>query len=193
MSLAANQRLGPYEIQSLLGKGGMGEVHKARDTRLDRTVAIKILKLKSEESRERFKREARTISSLNHPFICGIYDVGEQDGVDYLVLEYVEGTTLATRLKGTPLSLGETLRISAQVAEALEAAHRADIVHRDLKPGNIMLTKSGVRRYSCCCRRRRRTSISLPVAPWFWTHSPHGRICWNGPYPAPGDRMTLRQ
>ena len=148
MPLPAGAKLGPYQIQSPLGAGGMGEVYKAKDTRLDRTVAIKILAAhvsSSSEIKQRFEREARTVSSLNHPHICQLYDVGSQDGTEYLVMEFLEGETLADRLRKGALPLGEFLKISTEVAEALAVAHRAGIVHRDLKPGNIMLTKSGAK------------------------------------------------
>src|SRR5450756_1003412 len=148
MSLPAGMRLGPYEILSPLGAGGMGEVYKARDTRLDRTVAIKVLPphlSASAESRQRFEREAKTISQLSHPHICALYDVGNQDGVEYLVMEYLEGETLAERLVKGPLPLEQTLRYGIEIADALDKAHRQEIVHRDLKPGNVMLTKSGVK------------------------------------------------
>jgi eukaryotic-like serine/threonine-protein kinase len=148
MALSQGTRLGPYEIVSPLGAGGMGEVYKARDTRLERTVAIKILGAHltgSPELKQRFDREARAISSLNHPHICHLYDVGAQDGTDYLVMEFLEGESLADRLRKGPVPTPELLKIGAEVAEALEVAHRAGIVHRDLKPGNVMLTKSGAK------------------------------------------------
>jgi len=145
MALTSGTKFGPYEIQSSLGAGGMGEVYRARDTRLDRTVAIKVLPdqfSQNPDLKQRFEREARAISSLNHPHICTLYDVGHQDGTDYLVMEYLEGESLAARLARGALPLRETLRIGMEVADALEKAHRGGIVHRDLKPGNIMLTKS---------------------------------------------------
>ncbi len=148
MGLAPGTKLGPYEIVSLLGAGGMGEVYRARDTRLDRTVALKILPeqfSRDPARRERFEREARAISKLNHPHICTLYDIGHQDGTDYLVLEYLEGETLAKRLERGPLPTDQLFRISIEVADALDKAHRQGIVHRDLKPGNIMLTKSGAK------------------------------------------------
>jgi serine/threonine protein kinase len=148
MALTAGTKLGPYETQLLLGAGGMGEVYRARDTRLGRDVAIKILPqhLSSHpELRERFEREARSISSLNHPRICTLHDIGHQDGIDFLVMEYLEGQSLVDRLKKGPLLLKEPLKIGMEVCEALEVAHRAGITHRDLKPGNIMLTKSGAK------------------------------------------------
>jgi eukaryotic-like serine/threonine-protein kinase len=148
MSLASGTKLGPYEIQSPLGAGGMGEVYRARDTRLDRTVAIKVLPqglADTPEVRQRFEREARAVSSLNHPHICALYDVGNQDGVEYLVMEYIEGETLAKRLESGPLATAELLRYAIEVADALDRAHRQGVIHRDLKPGNIMLTKSGAK------------------------------------------------
>ena len=143
MSLAAGAKLGPYEVLGPLGAGGMGEVYRARDTRLERTVAIKILpsQFSSDAMHKlRFEREAKTISSLNHPHICVLHDIGHQDGVDYLVMECVEGETLGKRLEKGPLPLEQVLKFGAQIADALDKAHRAGIVHRDLKPGNIMLT-----------------------------------------------------
>ena len=148
MTLAAGSRLGPYEILSPLGAGGMGEVYKARDTRLERTVAIKVLSSHlsaSPEVRQRFEREAKTISQLSHPHICALHDVGREGDVEYLVMEYLEGETLAERLLKGPLPLEQTLRYGMQIADALDKAHRQGIVHRDLKPGNVMLTKSGVK------------------------------------------------
>src|SRR6266545_4836968 len=147
MTLTAGSRLGPYEIVAPLGAGGMGEVYKARDTRLERTVAIKVLPqhLSSPEVRQRFEREAKTISQLSHPHICALYDVGNQDGVEYLVMELLEGETLAERLARGLLPIDQTLRFGAQIASALEAAHRKGIVHRDLKPSNVMVTKSGIK------------------------------------------------
>ena len=148
MALAPGTKLGPYEILSPLGAGGMGEVYRARDTRLDRIVAIKILPSHlsdSDEARSRFEREARSISSLNHPNICTLHDIGTQDGTTYLVMEYVEGETLDARLQKGPLPLKQALECAMQICDALEKAHRAGIVHRDLKPGNIMLTGSGAK------------------------------------------------
>jgi eukaryotic-like serine/threonine-protein kinase len=148
MALTSGTKLGPYEIQSPLGAGGMGEVYRARDTRLERTVAIKVLPhhlSSNPDLKQRFEREARSISSLNHPRICTLHDVGHQDGVDFLVMEYLDGETLAERLRNVPLPLKEVLRMGIEVCEALEAAHRVGIVHRDLKPGNIMLTKGGAK------------------------------------------------
>jgi serine/threonine protein kinase/Tol biopolymer transport system component len=148
MTLAPGTRLGPYEIGAPVGAGGMGEVYRARDTRLDRTVAIKILPShlsEKPEAKERFEREARAISGQNHPNVCQLYDVGEQDGTRFLVMEFTEGETLAERLKRGPLPLDQVLIIGAEIADGLEHAHRAGVAHRDLKPGNIMLTKSGAK------------------------------------------------
>ncbi len=148
MALVSGTKLGPYEVLSPAGAGGMGEVYRARDTRLDRTVAIKVLPDQysgSPELIQRFEREARAISGLNHPNICHLYDIGHQDGIDYLVLEYIEGETLADRLKKGPLPLETLLSIGVEIAAALSAAHRQGIVHRDLKPGNVMLTSSGAK------------------------------------------------
>ncbi|MGH8245109.1 MAG: serine/threonine-protein kinase, partial [Gammaproteobacteria bacterium] len=142
MPLTPKTRLGPYEIISALGAGGMGEVYKARDTRLDRIVAIKI---STGPFSQRFEREAKVISSLNHPHICTLYDVGRQDGTDFLVMECLEGETLAARLKRGPMPADQAARSAIQIAEALDAAHRKGVVHRDLKPANIMLAKSGVK------------------------------------------------
>ena len=148
VALTSGTKLGPYEIQAPLGAGGMGEVYRANDTRLGRTVAIKILPTHlsaNPEFKQRFEREARTVSSLNHPHICHLYDVGSRDGTDFLVMEFLDGETLADRLRRGALPFPELLKIGMEVAEALEIAHRAGIVHRDLKPGNIMLTKSGTK------------------------------------------------
>src|SRR5215469_2088669 len=148
MALSSCTKLGPYEIQSPLGAGGMGEVYRARDTRLDRSVAVKILPghlSVSPEAKQRFEREARAISSLNHPNICTLYDVGHQDGTDYLVMEYLEGETLAARLIKGPLAPDLVLKYGIEICEGLETAHRRGVVHRDLKPGNVMLTKLGAK------------------------------------------------
>jgi len=148
MTLVPGTKLGPYEILSALGAGGMGEVYRARDTRLGRDVAVKVLPghLSADPAvRARFEREARTISSLNHPHICTLYDVGREGDTDYLVMELVEGETLAARLARGPLAVAELLRTGAEIADALDRAHRAGVVHRDLKPGNVMLTRSGAK------------------------------------------------
>jgi hypothetical protein len=148
MTLAGGTRLGPYEIVVPLGAGGMGEVYRARDTRLDRDVAVKVLPgalASSPEMKQRFEREARAVSQLSHPHICALYDVGSQDGVEYLVMELLEGESLAARVARGPLPLEQVLRHGIEIADALDRAHRSGIVHRDLKPGNVMLTKSGVK------------------------------------------------
>jgi serine/threonine protein kinase len=135
MALTSGTKLGPYEIQSLLGTGGMGEVYRARDTRLDRNVAVKVLAShlsSSPEFKQRMEREARAISSLNHPHICHLYDIGSQDGTDYLVMELLEGETLADRLRKGAMPLSEIFKIGIGVADALAYAHRQGIVHRDL-------------------------------------------------------------
>ena len=146
--LGPGARLGPYEIVSILGAGGMGRIYRARDVRLDRTVAIKLLPEEFSarvDRRQRFQHEARLISALNHPNICSLFDVGEQDGVAFLVMEYVEGETLDDRLTRGPLSASNLLRYAIQIADALDHAHRAHITHRDLKPANIMLTADGAK------------------------------------------------
>ncbi|HEY6370990.1 MAG TPA: protein kinase, partial [Candidatus Sulfotelmatobacter sp.] len=148
MTLTSGTKLGPYEVVSPLGAGGMGEVYRARDTRLDRTVAIKILPAhlsSNPEAKQRFEREARAISSLNHPNICTLYDVGHQDGIDYLVMEFLEGETLADRLMKGPLAPEQVLKYGIEICEGLEKAHRGGVTHRDLKPGNVMLTKAGAK------------------------------------------------
>jgi Tol biopolymer transport system component len=148
MTIQAGSRLGPYEITAPIGAGGMGEVYRAKDTRLGRDVAVKVLPAamsSSAELRQRLDREARTISQLSHPHICTLHDVGHQDGTDYLVMELLEGETLADRLGRGTIPLEQALRIGIEIAGALDAAHRQGIVHRDLKPGNVMLTKSGVK------------------------------------------------
>ncbi|MGE5276513.1 MAG: protein kinase domain-containing protein [Acidobacteriota bacterium] len=148
MTLTAGTRLGPYEILAPLGAGGMGEVYRARDARLDRTVAIKVLPAHlsfSPELRQRFEREAKAISQISHPHICAVYDVNREGETEYLVMEYLEGETLAVRLGKGPLPVEQLLRYGIEIAEALDSAHRQGIVHRDVKPGNVMLTKTGVK------------------------------------------------
>jgi serine/threonine protein kinase/Tol biopolymer transport system component len=148
MSLTTGTRLGPYEILSPLGAGGMGEVYRARDTRLERTVAVKVLPSSmssSPEARQRFEREAKTISQLSHPHVCALYDVGREGETEYLVMELLDGETLTDRVAKGALPLEKTLRFGAEIADALDKAHRQGIVHRDLKPGNVMLTKTGVK------------------------------------------------
>src|SRR5262245_45418282 len=148
MTFAPGTRLGPFEILGAIGAGGMGEVYRARDTRLGRTVAIKVLAegFSGELGRrERFEREARVISALNHPHICTLHDIGSHAGIDYLVMEHLEGETLASRLRRGALPLDQTLRTAIEIADALDKAHGSGIVHRDLKPANIMLTSSGAK------------------------------------------------
>ena len=148
MALSSGIRLGPYEISTQIGAGGMGEVYRATDTRLGRTVAIKVLPghvAADPDLKARFEREARTLSSLSHPHICTIYDVGDQDGTGFLVMELLEGETLAQRLQKGPLPLAQALGHAIEIADALDKAHRQGIVHRDLKPGNIMLTRTGAK------------------------------------------------
>jgi serine/threonine protein kinase len=148
VALTSGTRLGPYEIESPLGAGGMGEVYRAKDTRLDRTVAVKILPAHlsdNPEAKQRFDREARAISSLNHPNICTLFDVGHQSGTDYLVMEYLEGEALADRLRRGPLRPDELFKYGIEICEGLEQAHRTGVVHRDLKPGNVMLTRAGAK------------------------------------------------
>ena len=148
MTLSGGARLGPYVIEHLLGAGGMGEVYKARDTRLDRTVAVKVLPSAFSDDptlKQRLEREARAISALDHPNICALYDIGSESGTDYIVMQYLTGETLGARLQRGPMSAGEVCTIGAQIASALAAAHRHGIVHRDLKPGNIMIGRDGVR------------------------------------------------
>jgi len=148
MAIEPGARLGPYEVLAPLGAGGMGEVYRAKDKRLDRTVALKVLPqhlAADPDLRQRFEREARAVSSLNHPHICALFDVGRQDGIDFLVMEYLEGETLADRLGRGPLPTEQVLRYGIEIADALDKAHRQGIVHRDLKPGNVMLTKAGTK------------------------------------------------
>ncbi len=148
MSLSPGTRLGPYAIVAPLGAGGMGEVYRARDTRLDREVAVKVLPQhlsSNPEVRARFEREAKTVSSLNHPHICVLHDVGREGDIDYLVMELIDGETLADRIAKGPLPLDQVLTIGAQIADALDRAHRAGVIHRDLKPGNVMLTRAGAK------------------------------------------------
>src|SRR5687767_6117612 len=148
MTLPTGARLGPYEILSAVGAGGMGEVYKARDTRLDRTVAVKVLPARLSEDpafRQRFEREIKAISQLSHPHICTVHDVGNEAGVEYLIMEFLEGETLAERIAKGPLPLEQVLRYGIDISDALEKAHGQGIVHRDLKPANVMLPKSGLK------------------------------------------------
>jgi serine/threonine protein kinase len=148
MPLAAGDKLGPYEILSPLGAGGMGEVYKARDSRLDRSVAIKVLPehiARRQDLRQRFEREARAVASLNHPHICVLFDIGNHDGTSYMVMELLEGETLASRIEKGAIPLDQALAFATQIADALDRAHRAGVTHRDVKPQNIMLTRDGVK------------------------------------------------
>jgi len=148
MEIQSGTRLGPYEILAPVGAGGMGQVWRAKDTRLDREVAIKVLPpdfSANAQFQARFERDAKTISSLNHPHICTLHDVGHESGTHYLVMEMIEGESLADRLVKGRLPMDQVLRIGGQVAAALDAAHRKGIIHRDLKPGNVMMTKSGAK------------------------------------------------
>jgi len=190
--LPSGTRLGPYEILAPLGEGGMGKVYKARDTRLDRLVAIKLLQADiadRPEVKERFEREARTVASLNHPHICTLYDVGHLDNVDFLVMEYLEGETLAQRLESGPLSLAEVLRCATEIADALEKAHSKGVIHRDLKPGNIMLTSTGSKLLDFGLAKLRREAdpfallSGVPVAAE--TISTAGAVLGTLPYMAP--------
>src|SRR5262245_41193539 len=146
--LAPGTRIGPYEIATLLGAGGMGHVYRARDVRLDRTVALKVLPphIASDPAfRERFDREARAISGLDHSHICALYDVGREEGTDFLVMQFLDGETLAARLARGALPRDEAIRYGSEIGDALAAAHRVGIIHRDLKPANVMLTRNGVK------------------------------------------------
>lgn len=148
MTLAAGTLLGPYQIIASVGAGAMGEVYRARDTRLDRTVAIKVLHPADggdAAARERFEREARAASSLNHPHICALYDIGREGTLDFLVMEFLEGETLAARIAAGPLGVDQVVRYGVEIAAALESAHGRHLVHRDLKPGNVMVTSAGAK------------------------------------------------
>lgn len=164
MSLTPGTKLGPYEIVAAVGAGGMGEVYKARDTRLEREVAIKVLPAhlsQNADLKQRFEREARAISALKHPHICTLHDVGQQGDIDYLVLEYLEGETLAKRLERGPFSVSELLKTAIQIADGLDRAHRSGIVHRDLKPGNVMLEKSGAKLLDFGLAKSRAASVGV--------------------------------
>ena len=181
MLLSRARRLGPYEIVSTIGSGGTGEVYEARDTRLDRRVALKILRtdlLADPQSRRRFEREARALSALSHPSICTVFDVGQEDGIDFIVMEYIEGQTLAGLLDRQGLAEPAIVRYAEQIAEALAEAHEHGVLHRDIKPQNVMVTPRGhVKvldfglsraigvgpRFSICCAFRCRHSTA-PVS-----------------------------
>ena len=185
--LGPEVRFGPYEIIDLIGVGGMGEVYRARDTRLDRMVAIKVLTASGADrlkARARFEREARAISSLSHAHICAVYDVGHEDDVDYIVMEYLQGESLATRLNRRALRLDHALQYAVQIASALAEAHRAGIVHRDLKPGNVMLTPSGAKLLDFgLAKQQLDESVSLGSTPD--TVTVEGQLVGTLPYMAP--------
>ena len=189
MALAPGITLGPYEILSRLGAGGMGEVYRARDTRLGRTVAIKVLAAEataSPEARRWLQHEARAISSLNHSHICTLFDVGLQDGIDFLVMEYLEGETLADRLERGAIPIEELLKIATQIAGALESAHRRSLTHRDLKPANIMLTKTGAKLLDFGIARLVRSDPTSSDLPTLTVTVPlDGTIVCTVPYAAP--------
>jgi len=174
------RQLGPYQILGVLGAGGMGEVFTARDTRLNRTVAIKVLPRHFSERadlRQRFEREAKAISSLSHPNICALHDIGRQDGIDFLVMEYLEGETLSQRLRKGPLPTSEVMRYAIEIAGALEQAHRKGVVHRDLKPGNIILTETGAKLLDFGLAKRQPVSLIAPPS----SLSPLARGTTGGP------------
>ena len=175
MRFATGTRLGPYVLDALLGAGGMGEVYRARDTRLDRVVAIKVLPVTvaaDPHFRARFENEARAISSLDHPHICALYDVGDHEGTPFLVMQYLEGETLASRLVKGSMPLHEALRCAREIADALGKAHRSGIVHRDLKPGNVMLTKTGAKLLDFGLARAPRSGVVQALASAIQTAAP---------------------
>ena len=208
MRLPAGVRLGPYELLGLLGAGGMGEVYKARDTRLDRTVAIKVLSepfAADPDRRERFEREARAVAALNHPHICNLHDVGEapspepsalsHESVRFLVMEYLEGQTLADRLVRGPLPAAEVMRNAVELADALDHAHRRGLVHRDLKPGNVMLTKGGTKLLDFGLSRLQTKPDLLAlstIAPGGAPLTAEGTVLGTFPYMAP-EQLTGRE
>src|SRR3954454_25311649 len=148
MPFSPGTRFGRYEITTMLGAGGMGEVYRARDSRLDRDVAVKVLATHitgSQDAKSRLEREARALSALQHPHICSLYDIGHQDGVDYLVMEYLQGEPLSKRIERGPVPLNEALEIGISLADALDQAHQHGLIHRDLKPANVMLTPVGAK------------------------------------------------
>ena len=167
MPLSPGTSLGPYQIESPLGAGGMGEVYKARDTRLDRTVAIKVLPehvAADPDLKQRFEREARTVAALNHPHICTLFDIGQEGDTDFLVMEYLDGETVAQRLEKGALPLDQALTVAIEIADALDKAHRQGIVHRDLKPGNIMLTTAGAKLLDFGLARPSAAALSVDTA-----------------------------
>jgi len=184
------RRLGSYHIHSLLGAGGMGEVYRARDTRLNRTVAIKILPRHLSDRadlRQRFEREARALASLSHPHICPIHDIGKADGIDFLVMEYLAGETLAGRLRKGALPLAQALQVAVEIAQALDEAHRHGVIHRDLKPGNVMLTKSGVKLLDFGLAKQQ---VSSPLANPLSSLSPLARGTTGGQTAAENEGLT---
>jgi len=191
MALAPGTRLGPYAVTAQIGAGGMGEVYRATDTRLDRTVAVKVLPkhvASDRELKQRFEREAKTLAALSHPHICPVFDVGQQDEIDFLVMEYLEGETLAQRLTKGALPLNDALQIGIQIADALATAHRAGVIHRDLKPGNIILTKSGAKLLDFGLAKGAAPAVAgslsmLPTTPHGLTQ--HGAILGTFQYMAP--------
>lgn len=193
MPLEPGTRLGPYEILGLAGAGGMGEVYRAHDSRLRRTVAIKVASSRLNDdlqARARFQHEARAIAALNHPHICAVHDVATFDGHDVIVMEYLEGETLEQRLHRGPIPAAEVLAIGIPIAEALRAAHREGIIHRDLKPSNVMLTRSGVKLldFGIAKRREIRNPDSTPSIDATITApgTIEGALVGTVPYMAPG-------
>ena len=200
MALTAGTTLGPYQIDAPLGAGGMGEVYKATDTRLDRTVAIKVLPehvANDPDLKQRFEREARTVAALNHPHICTLYDIGNQDGIDFLVMEYLDGQTLAQRLEKGALPLDQALTVAIEIADALDKAHRQGIVHRDLKPANIMLTKAGAKLLDFGLAKLKPAAVGVQGFSAAITASEaltaHGTIMGTLPYMSPAQRWRTAQ
>lgn len=190
MALAPGKQLGPYQILTMIGAGGMGEVYKAQDTRLDRTVAVKVLPAHfsdNAEMHERFEREARAIASLNHPHICVLHDIGRESAIDFLVMEYLEGQTLAERIERGPLPVGETLKLAIQIADALDKAHAQGVTHRDLKPSNIMITATGAKLLDFGLAKFKPTAsaVSLSQAPTRAEVTTPGTIVGTVQYMAP--------
>ena len=193
--LARGSTLGPYELDARLGSGGMGEVYRARDTRLGRIVAIKVLSPRvshDENVRKRFLREARAISSLNHPHICALYDIGRDNGSDFLVMEYLEGETLAQRLARERLHYDEALRYAIEIASALERAHRQGVVHRDLKPANIMVTRTGAKLLDFGLARLAASGEESSIGPLTGDDSMIGTIEYMSPEQLKGEAADAR-